>query len=91
MHTKLSAIMRGLAPIACGLWCPFLLGPAAYCVWRPFRHSRKGQATVEYLLMLAVVVGVTLIMGILFHKRILGGMFSLVGMVIGAGKTSTVP
>ena len=49
-------------------------------------RQRKGQSTVEYLLMLAVVVGLTIIVGALFHKRILGGMFSLVGMVIGAGK-----
>ena len=49
-------------------------------------RARRGQTTVEYLLMLAVVVGMSLIMAILFHKRILGGMFSLVGMVIGAGK-----
>jgi hypothetical protein len=49
-------------------------------------RARRGQTTVEYLLMLAVVVGMTLILAILFHKKILGGMFSLVGMVIGAGK-----
>jgi len=57
----------------------FLLQP-------PSLRARRGQTTVEYLLMLAVVVGMTLILAILFHKRILGGMFSLVGMVIGAGK-----
>jgi undecaprenyl pyrophosphate phosphatase UppP len=51
-----------------------------------FSLKRRGQTTVEYLLMLAVVAAMALIMGILFHKRILGGMFSLVGMVIGAGK-----
>ena len=57
------------------------------CVFdRPFLRRRRGQTTVEYLLMLAVVVGLTLILAVLFHKRILGGMFSLVGMVIGAGK-----
>jgi len=49
-------------------------------------RARRGQTTVEYLLMLAVVVGLTLILAVLFHRRILGGMFSLVGMVIGAGK-----
>jgi hypothetical protein len=63
----------------------------AYGLWRPLRLCRKGQTTVEYLLMLAVVVGMALIMGILFHKRILGGMFSLVGMVIGAGKPAPAP
>jgi hypothetical protein len=39
--------------------------------------------------MLAAVVGVTLIFGVLFHKKILGAMFSLVGMVIGAGRPAT--
>ena len=51
-----------------------------------FGLKRRGQTTVEYLLMLAVVAGMALILGILFHKKILGGLFSLVGMVIGAGK-----
>ena len=47
---------------------------------------RAGQATVEYLLMLATVVGLALIMAVLFHKRLMGGMFTMVGLVIGAGK-----
>lgn len=65
---------------AYGIWL------TAYGSCRPFRHRRKGQATVEYLLMLAVVVGVTLAVGGLFYKTILGGLFSVVGMVLGAGK-----
>jgi len=48
--------------------------------------KRAGQTTVEYLLMLACVVGLALILAVLFHKRLLGGMFTMVGMVIGAGK-----
>ena len=51
--------------------------------------SRPGQSTVEYLLMLAVVAGMASIMGVLFHKRILGGIFTLVGMIIGAGTPTT--
>ena len=52
----------------------------------PIRYTlRKGQNTVEYLLMLAVVASVALAMGILFHKKILGGIFTMVGMIIGAG------
>ena len=51
--------------------------------------SRPGQSTVEYLLMLAVVAGMASIMGVLFHKRILGGIFTLVGMIIGAGNPTT--
>ncbi len=47
---------------------------------------RRGQATVEYLLMLAVVAGMASIMAVLFHRRILGGLFTLVGLIIGSGK-----
>lgn len=64
---------------------------AAVCCSRllAFRPSslrrRGGQATVEYLLMLAVVAGMAAMMAVLFHKRILGGIFTMVGMIIGAG------
>ena len=51
----------------------------------PVFARRRGQTTVEYLLMLAVVAGMAAMMGVLFHKRILGGIFTLVGMIIGAG------
>ncbi|MCK5583866.1 MAG: hypothetical protein KAI33_08750 [Elusimicrobiales bacterium] len=47
--------------------------------------KRAGQSTVEYLLMLAVVAGMTMILGVLFHKKLLGGFFTIVGMVIGGG------
>ena len=47
---------------------------------------RRGQTTVEYLLMLAIVASVALAMGIMFHKKILGGIFTMVGMIIGAGQ-----
>jgi len=57
-----------------------LPGPQA-----PVLARRRGQTTVEYLLMLAVVAGMAAMMGVLFHKRILGGIFTLVGMIIGAG------
>lgn len=49
------------------------------------RSRRPGQNTVEYLLMLAVVASMTVIMVIMFHKKILGGIFTLAGMIIGAG------
>lgn len=48
-------------------------------------RRRAGQTTVEYLLMLAVVAGMAAMMAVLLHKRILGGIFTLVGMIIGAG------
>ncbi|OGR66653.1 MAG: hypothetical protein A2X31_04855 [Elusimicrobia bacterium GWB2_63_22] len=56
------------------------------CPLRPALGRRPGQTTVEYLLMLAVVAGMASIMAVLFHKRILGGIFTMVGMIIGAGK-----
>jgi hypothetical protein len=49
-------------------------------------RRRSGQATVEYLLLLAVVGGMAAMMAVLFHKRILGGIFTMVGLVIGAGQ-----
>ena len=49
----------------------------------PFR-SRKGQNTVEYLLMLAVVVGVVLIAGMAL-KNYMPGLFQKIqGMINGA-------
>jgi len=48
--------------------------------------NKKGQTVVEYLLMLAAISAFAIILGILFHRRILGGFFTLVGMIIGAGK-----
>ncbi|MEI7480958.1 MAG: hypothetical protein WCK75_01270 [Elusimicrobiota bacterium] len=88
MQIKLSETVKSLKHYVYGLW-PMAYGLtciAACGFARPPRIFRKGQTTVEYLLMLAVVVGMTLIIGILFHKKILGGMFSLIGMVMGAGK-----
>jgi hypothetical protein len=49
---------------------------------------RRGQNLVEYMLMLAVVVSVALTLGIAFHRKFLGGFFTLIGMVIGGGTPS---
>ncbi|MBI4424718.1 MAG: hypothetical protein HY554_13375 [Elusimicrobia bacterium] len=47
-------------------------------------RSRRGQNTVEYLMMLAVIVGVILVLGKMFKPRI-GQIFDQVmGMVSGA-------
>lgn len=70
---KLRAAVSGFHPLSC------ILYPSSF-------RRRCGQTTVEYLLMLAVVVGMTLAVGVLFYKRILGGLFTMVGMVLGAGK-----
>jgi hypothetical protein len=70
-------IKARLAAACCGP-LPFLPSPAAF-------RRRAGQTTVEYLMMLAVVAGMAAMMAVLLHKRILGGIFTLVGMIIGAG------
>ena len=47
-------------------------------------QNRKGQNTVEYLLMLSVVVGVVLAAGMLL-KKFMPGLFSQIqGMISGA-------
>jgi len=68
---------------------PCLFPAFGYClaaVRCRFFRARRGQSTVEYLLLLAIVASVALTIGILFHKKILGGIFTIVGMIIGAGK-----
>ncbi|HOJ86922.1 MAG: class III signal peptide-containing protein [Elusimicrobiales bacterium] len=45
---------------------------------------RKGQNTVEYLLMLAVVVGVVLIAGMALKKYMPGLFAQIQGMISGA-------
>lgn len=52
---------------------------------RPGLRFRRGQNLVEYMLMLAVIVSVTLMLGIAFHRKFLGGFFTLIGMIIGGG------
>jgi|GEM_PF-2027246 len=65
-------------------------GEAAFyslpCPAAPSLARRSGQSTVEYLLMLAVVAAMATMMGVLFHKKILGGVFTMVGLIIGAGQ-----
>lgn len=57
---------------------PFACGTAVL-------KRRPGQTTVEYLLMLAIVAAMAVIMVMLFHKKLLGGIFTLAGLIIGAG------
>ncbi len=64
----------------------FCFCPSSFSLQLSAFTRRPGQTTVEYLLMLAVVAGMAALMGILFHKRILGGIFTMVGLIIGAGK-----
>lgn len=47
-------------------------------------RNKQGQNTVEYLLILAVVVGVVLVVGKMFKAQI-GGVFNqIMGMISGA-------
>ncbi len=52
---------------------------------RSRRGKQAGQTAIEYLLMLALIAGMAVILGILFNRRLLGGFFSIVGMIIGEG------
>ena len=53
------------------------------------RAHAKGLAGLPIfggLLLLAVVAGMAAMMVVLFHKKMLGGFFTIVGSVIGAGQ-----
>lgn len=50
------------------------------------RYARKGQTVVEYMLMLAVAVGMALTFGTIFYKNILKLFYIMVGITIGAGE-----
>ncbi|MDT8286783.1 MAG: hypothetical protein RQ748_06710 [Elusimicrobiales bacterium] len=58
--------------------------PPAGAVLRGLR-LRRGQNLVEYMLMLAVIASVALMLGVAFHRKFLGGFFTLIGMIIGGG------
>ncbi len=49
--------------------------------------DRKGQNTVEYLLMLTVVVGVVLAAGIAIKRYLPGLLESIKGMISGSAET----
>jgi len=48
-------------------------------------RRRRGQNTVEYLLMLASTSAAAVLLIASFHKKILGGIFTIAGLIIGAG------
>lgn len=51
------------------------------------RRSRRGQNTVEYLMMLAVIVGVILVVGKMFKPQISNIFNQIMGMVSGAAQS----
>jgi len=50
-------------------------------------RSEKGQNTVEYLMMLAVIVGVILMVGKMFKPQIAGIFNQIMGMISGAASS----
>ncbi len=50
-------------------------------------QSERGQNTVEYLMMLAVIVGVILVIGKMFKPQISGIFNQIMGMISGAAST----
>ncbi len=53
---------------------------------RKWTGNRRGQNTVEYLMMLAVIVGVILVVGKLFKPQISNVFNQIMGMVSGAAQ-----
>ena len=49
-------------------------------------RSKRGQNTVEYLMMLAVIVGVILVVGKMFKPQIANVFNQIMGMVSGAAQ-----
>lgn len=50
-------------------------------------RSKKGQNTVEYLMMLAVIVGVILVIGKMFKPQISQIFSQIMGMISGAASS----
>ncbi|MFA5138213.1 MAG: class III signal peptide-containing protein [Elusimicrobiota bacterium] len=49
-----------------------------------YRFNNKGQNTVEYLMMLAVIVGVILVVGRMFKPQMSGIFNQVMGMIANA-------
>ena len=49
--------------------------------------SRRGQGIVEYLMMMAVVVGVVLVIGKMFKPQVSGIFNGIMGQIQGAVQT----
>ena len=58
---------------------------------REWARSERGQNTVEYLMMLAVIVGVILVIGKMFKPQISGIFNQIMGMISGAASTVGAP
>jgi Flp pilus assembly pilin Flp len=67
-----------LRALVCG-FRPWSLLPSPSSLLR-----RRGQTTVEYALMLAVVAAMAISVFSLLAKPILGGLFTIVGSIVGS-------
>lgn len=54
-------------------------------------RNKRGQNTVEYLMMLAVIVGVILVVGKMFKPQISNVFNQIMGMVSGAAQGVASP
>lgn len=66
-------------------WCEKLNATLARVAVR--LREERGQNTVEYLMMLAVIVGVILVIGKMFKPQISGIFNQIMGMISGAAST----
>ncbi|MBI5242642.1 MAG: hypothetical protein HY922_03030 [Elusimicrobia bacterium] len=58
---------------------------------REWLRSERGQNTVEYLMMLAVIVGVILVIGKMFKPQISGIFNQIMSMISGAAQSVGAP
>ena len=55
-------------------------------ILKELARDKRGQNTVEYLMMLAVIVGVILVIGKMFKPQISGIFNQIMGMISGAAQ-----
>lgn len=48
-----------------------------------FLTSVRGQTVVEYLLVIASAAAILVMMGIYFHKKLIGRFFYVLGLILG--------
>ena len=46
-------------------------------------NNKRGQQTVEFILMLGTVVTIALAFIVTFHKELAGGFFTIIGSILG--------
>lgn len=46
-------------------------------------NNKRGQQTVEFILMLGTVVTLVMAFIVTFHKELAGGFFTIIGSILG--------